>query len=146
LQLQNNRLATQTFEDMHEDNEASYAVPMTGEPLAPWIDIQEREKQNSKVFEYSHRFREKGNKRCIEELCITFGKFLQVQPQDMTIAVWITAFTYFITLHSLIFPMSIGREIRAFGLDLALSSPIELLKVHEWLKCTHLRPQLQAHA
>jgi hypothetical protein len=107
---------------------------------------QEHEKKNSKVFEYSHWFREQGNKCCIEELCITFGEFLQVQPQDTTIAVWITAFTDSITPRSLIFPMSIGREIRAFGSDLALSSPVKLFKAHEWLKCTHFRPQLQAHA
>jgi hypothetical protein len=50
VQLQKNRLAAQTFEDMHEDDEA-YAVPMTGEPLAPWINMQERKKQNSRVFE-----------------------------------------------------------------------------------------------
>jgi hypothetical protein len=129
VQLQKNRLAAQTFEDMHEDDKA-YAVPMTGEPLAPWIDMQEREKQNSKAFEYSHRFREQVNKCCIEELCIIFGKFIQVQPQDMMIAVWITAFTDSITPRSSIFPMSIGREIRASGSDLTLSSPVKLFKAH----------------
>jgi hypothetical protein len=124
VQLQKNRLAAQTFDDMHEDDEA-YAVPMTGEPLLPWIDMQEREKQNSRVFEYYHRFKEQGIQCCIQELCSTFGKFLQVQPQDMTIAVWITAFTDSITPRSLIFPMTMRQEIRAFGSDLALSSPFD---------------------
>jgi hypothetical protein len=34
VQLQKIRLAAQTFEDMHEDDKA-YAIPMTGDPLAP---------------------------------------------------------------------------------------------------------------
>jgi hypothetical protein len=42
--------------------------------------------------------------------------------------------------------MQTGREIRAFGADLALTYPAELFMAHEWIKRTHLRPQFHAHA
>jgi hypothetical protein len=38
LELQNNRITAQTFEDMHEDND-EYVVTTHGSPKQPWIDL-----------------------------------------------------------------------------------------------------------
>jgi hypothetical protein len=38
LQLQKNRLAAQTFDDMHEDNNA-YIIPQYSVPLVPWTNL-----------------------------------------------------------------------------------------------------------
>jgi hypothetical protein len=39
-----------------------------------------------------------------------------------------------------------GRQLRSFGSNLALSSPDVLLKAHEWVSETHLRPQVHSLA
>jgi hypothetical protein len=43
VQLQRNRLAAQTFEDMNEDDE-DYVVPADGAPKQPWIELPNSEK------------------------------------------------------------------------------------------------------
>jgi hypothetical protein len=64
----------------------------------------------------------------------------------MTIGEWTTAFQYAITTGSVIYPMAIGRDMRSFGVDLALSDPTDLFMAHEWLQKLYLRPQPDAHA
>jgi hypothetical protein len=64
----------------------------------------------------------------------------------MTIAKWSDAFSDATKPRSLTSPMSIGREFRAFGSNLALMTPTELFNSHEWLRRTHLRPQTHVHA
>jgi hypothetical protein len=145
VELQKNRSAAQTFEDMHEDNDA-YAVPTQGSPQPPWYDLAASDKQNSRPFTYSQRLGEDAQDRCLDDLCVKFRKFLQVDELDMTIEKWTTAFQDATTRGSLTFPTVIGREIRTFGSDLALSSPVDLFMAHEWIKRTHLRPQLHSHA
>jgi hypothetical protein len=144
LELQKNRIAAQTFEDMHEDND-EYAVPIQGHPQQPWIDLADTDKQHSCAFTYSQRLGEDAQDRNMDDNCFKFRKFLQIEEMDMTIEKWTSAFQDACTPGSLIFPTVIGREMRSFGSDLALSSPVDLFMAHEWIKRTHLRPQLHAH-
>jgi hypothetical protein len=64
----------------------------------------------------------------------------------MSVDKWSNAFIDASTPGSLIFPMSIGKQICSFGIDLAITHPAELFMEHEWIKRTHLHPQLHAHA
>jgi hypothetical protein len=63
----------------------------------------------------------------------------------MTIENWVSAFKDATLPGSLISPTAIGKELRSFGSDLALSSPLDLFMSHEWVNKTHLRPQTHAH-
>jgi hypothetical protein len=47
---------------------------------------------------------------------------------------------------TLIAASSYGRQLRAFGSNLALSSPRALFMAHEWVSATHLRPQVHSLA
>jgi hypothetical protein len=145
LQLQKNRIAAQTFDDMHEDNE-DYAVPTEGEPKDTWTDMDLLDQQQARAFTYSQRLGEDAQDRDLQELCLKFGQFMQTNELDMTIGKWTDAFEEAITPGSLIYDTPAGREMRIFGADLALTSPVDLFMAHEWIKQTHLRPQLHAHA
>jgi hypothetical protein len=64
----------------------------------------------------------------------------------MTIGEWTTAFQSAITPGSDIYPMAIGRDLRSFGVELALLDPTDLFMAHEWLQRLYLRSQPDAHA
>jgi hypothetical protein len=132
VQLQRNRLAAQTFDDMHEDHD-EYAVPVEGAPQQPWIDLPNSEKRTANAFTYSQCLGEDAKDRCINDLCDKVIKFLQLTGPDMAIEKWASAFYDAALPGSLISPTSIGKELRSFGSDLALSSPVDLFMSHEWV-------------
>jgi hypothetical protein len=145
IQLQKNRINALTYEDMHEDQD-DYEVPSEGLPRYTWNDLPDREKQNCKAFTYPQRLGEDQQDRCIADMCFTYHNFFKIEELDMSVDKWSNAFIDASTPGSLIFPMSIGKQIRSFGIDLAITHPAELFMEHEWIKRTHLRPQLHAHA
>jgi hypothetical protein len=130
VQLQPNRLAAQTFDNMHEDHD-EYAVPVEGAPQQPWIDLPNSEKRTANPFTYSQRLGKDAKDRCISDLCDKVIKFLQLPGPDMAIEKWASAFNDATLPGSLISPTSIGKELRLFGSDLALSSPVDLSMSHK---------------
>jgi hypothetical protein len=72
--------------------------------------------------------------------------FLQLPVPDMTIEKWVSAFKDATLPGSLISPMAIGKDLRLFRSDLALSSTVDLFMSHEWVNKTHFRPQTHAYA
>jgi hypothetical protein len=148
LQLQSQRSAAETSQDSNEDIDSLslYAVPTSGSPKQPWHYLPSREKQNAKDFCYPQRLGEDPKDRCIADLLVKFQNFLQTAELDMTIGECTTAFQSAITQGSVIYPMAIGRDMRSFGVDLALSDPTYLFMAHEWLQKLYLRPQPDAHA
>jgi hypothetical protein len=130
---------------MHEENN-DYAVPTKGLPLNPWNDLSPSDQHNSQAFTYFQCLGKDAKYRCLNNLCVSFLRFLKIKAKDMTIATWASAFTDASTPGSLIFPTLKGRELQPFGADLARSSPTDLSLAHEWVKRTHLRPQTHGHA
>jgi hypothetical protein len=93
VQLQRNRLAAQTFDDMNKEDHEEYVVPVDGAPKQPWIELPNSEKRTANAFTYSQRLLgEDAKDRCLSDLCDKFIKFLQVPVPDMTIEKWISAF------------------------------------------------------
>jgi hypothetical protein len=76
----------------------------------------------------------------------TYRNFFKIEELDMSVDKWVNTFIDASTPGSLVFPMSIGKQIRSFGIDLAITHPVVLFMEHEWIKRTHLRQQLHAHA
>jgi hypothetical protein len=79
-------------------------------------------------------------------MCFTYRNFFKIEELDMSEDKWANTFIDASIPGSLIFPMSIGKQIRSFGIDLAITHPAVLFMEHEWIKRTHLCPQLHAHA
>jgi hypothetical protein len=65
---------------------------------------------------------------------------------DMTVNRCTMAFKDATTPTFALSPTVIGRKLRGFGIDLALTDPNILFLHHEWISDTHLRPQLHANA
>jgi hypothetical protein len=156
MQLQWNRLAAQTFDGVNKDDE-EYVVPVDGAPKQPWIELPNPEKGTANAFTYSQCLGKDAKDCCLSDLCDKFIKFLQLPAPDMTIKKWILAFKDATLPGSLAFkdatlpgslisPTAIGKELRSFGSDLALSSPVDLFMSHEWVNKTHLRPQTHVNA
>jgi hypothetical protein len=144
IQLQKNRINALTYEDMHDEQD-EYEVPSEGLPRYTWNDLPDRDKQNCKAFIYQQRLGDDQD-RCIADMCFTYRNFFKIEELDMSVEKWSNAFIDAATPGSLIFPMSIGKQIRSFGIDLAITHPADLFMEHEWIKRSHLRPQPQAHA
>jgi hypothetical protein len=146
IQLQKNRMNALTYKDMHEDQD-DYEVPSEGLlPHSTWNNLPDCEKQNCKAFTYSQCLGEEHKDRCITDMCFTYRNFFKIEELDMSVDKWANAFIDASTPGSLIFPMSIGKQIHSFGIDLAITHPAELFMEHEWIKRTHIHPQLHAHA
>jgi hypothetical protein len=90
----------------------------------------------------------KNTRTGVSQICVFFSyrNFFKIEELDMSVDKWANAFIDASTPGSLIFPMSIGKQIRSFGIDLAITHPAVLSMEHEWIKRTHLRPQLHVHA
>ena len=103
------------------------------------------EKQDAIASSYSQRFREDAQDRCINGSVLSFLKQLKTKEKDMTIQKWIGAFTDAITSSSRLCASGFGRQLRALGSDLALSSLHSLLMAHELIGASYLRPQTHVH-
>jgi hypothetical protein len=95
---------------------------------------------------YSERIGEDAKDRCLTGLCLHFRPFFETEELDMTVEKWVDAFEEATTSGSLIFATETGCQMRILGADLSLTSPVDLFMAFEWIKDTHLRPQIQAHA
>jgi hypothetical protein len=148
IELQNNRLEALTFETtMNDDSKfQQYEIPQAGHPLPPWHSLTLFEKQNLRAFEYTHCLCEDPQDRCIADLRLGFQTYHQQNEKDMTVNQWMKAFINAMTPGSLIFPTSIGRELRSFGVSLALSDPFVLFLPYEWIQSAYLRPSADAHS
>jgi hypothetical protein len=117
---------TLTYEDMQHEDQDNYEVPSEGLPRSTWNDLPDRQKQNCKAFTYSQCIGEEHNDRCIADMCFTYRNFFKIEELDMSVDKWANTFIDASTPGSLIFPMSIGKQIRSFGIDLAITHPAEI--------------------
>jgi hypothetical protein len=130
---------------MQNDNDEFLLVPSLGDPSPDWVNLPATEKQEANEFTHSQRLGKDALDLSLQDSVLAVSKEFKMKEKNMTINKWIGAFTDATTKGSFIYSSGFGRQLRALGSDLALSSPKSLFMAHEWISALYLRPQAHAH-
>ena len=128
--------------DSMQDDDDEFLVLTLGAPSPAWTNMPPTKKQGAIAFTYSQRFGEDAKDRCLNDSVLSFLKQLKTKEKNMTIQKWFGAFTDAISSSSRLCASGFGRQLRALGSDLALSSHHSLFMAREWIGARYLRPRL----
>jgi hypothetical protein len=127
-------------------DDAQHCVPISGNPLPAHRSLAAAEKQESQVCACAKPFGKNLDCRCLQDSITSFSKCFKTPEKNMSVAKWRHHFGEASSKGTLIAASGYGRQLRAFGSNLALSSPRSLFMAHEWVSATHLRPQVHSLA
>jgi hypothetical protein len=111
-----------------------------------YLNLAAAEKVESQYYTYPERLGDSPEGRCLQDSITSFSKYFKTPAQNMSIAKWCHYFGDASSKGTLIAASGYGRQLRAFGSNLALSSPRDLFVAYEWVSATHLRPQVHSLA
>jgi hypothetical protein len=134
-----------TYDSGIEDD-AQYCVPISDQPSHAYLNLAAAEREESQYYTYPERLGDNPDGRCLQDSITSFSKYFKTPAQNMSIAKWRHYFGDASSKGTLIAASGYGRQLHAFGSNLALSSPRDLFMAQEWVSATHLRPQVHSLA
>jgi hypothetical protein len=144
-ELLSNKIMAATYDSGIEDD-AQCCVPISGQPSHACLNLAAAEKEESQYCTYPERLGHTPDGRCLQDSITSFSKYFKTPEENMSIAKWRHCFGDASLKGTLIAAGGYGRQLRAFGSNLALSSPRDLFMAHEWISATQLRPQVHSLA
>jgi hypothetical protein len=144
-ELLSNKIMAATYDSGIEDD-AQCCVPISGQPSHAYLNLAAPEKEESQCCTYPERLSDTPDGRCLQDSITSFSKYFKTPEKNMSIAKWRHCFGDASSKGTLIAASGYGRQLRAFGSNLALSSPQALFMAHEWVSATHLHPQVHSLA
>jgi hypothetical protein len=144
-ELLSNKIAAAAYDSGIEDD-AQCCVPISGQPSPAHLNLAAAEKEESQCHTYPERLGNNPDGCCLQDSIASFSKYFKTPEQKMSIAKWCHCFGDASSKGTLIAASGCGRQRRAFGSNLAHSSPRDLFMAHEWVLATHLRPQVHSLA
>jgi hypothetical protein len=144
-ELLSNKIMAAAYDSGIEDD-AQCCVPISGQPSHAYLNLATAEKEESQYYTYPERLGDTLDVRCLQDSITSFLKCFKTPEKNMSIAKWRHCLGDASSKGTLIAASGYGRQLRAFGSNLALSSPRDLFMAHEWVSATHLRPQVHSLA
>jgi hypothetical protein len=144
-ELLSNKTMAAAYDSGIEDD-AQHCVPISSQPSPAYLNLAAAEKEESQFHAYPERLGDTPDGRCLQDSIASFSKHFKNPEKNMSIAKWRHCFGDASSKGTLIAASGYGRQLRAFGSNLALSPPQDLFMAHEWVSATHLRPQVHSLA
>jgi hypothetical protein len=132
-ELLSNKIAAAAYDSGIEDD-AQHFVPISGQPSHAYLNLAAAEKEESQCHTYPERLGDNPEGRFLQDSINSFSKHFKTPAQKMSIAKWRHYFGDASSKGTLIAASGCGRQLRAFGSNLALSSPRDLFMAHEWFR------------